>query len=187
MIYRPKKKETPFRPCDFPDCPACGEYRAPKNRQLNDYYWFCLKHVTEYNKNWDFYSGMSGEEIESHIQNDMTWQRPTWKLGQNQTFRAALNSHADSFGLFNESELGMNGTYNPPQPPEIKHEARLVAAVEFMELKFPLKLAEVKKQYKKLAKQYHPDTNAGDTEAEKLFKLLNDHYLYILKFLGEHK
>lgn len=187
MIYRPKKKEIPFRPCDYEGCPACGEYRAPKDRHLKEYYWFCLKHVTEYNKNWDFYRGLSGEEIESHIQNDVTWQRPTWRLGQNQTFRAATGTAHDPFRLFNEAELGMNGTYNPPQKPEIKHEKRLTEAAEFLNVSFPLRVSEVKKQYKKLAKKYHPDTNAGDPEAEKLFKLLNEHYEYLLKQLGEKR
>ncbi|MBQ9089983.1 MAG: DnaJ domain-containing protein [Alphaproteobacteria bacterium] len=185
MIYRPKKKEVPFRPCDHTGCPACGEYRAPKDRRLKEYYWFCLKHVTEYNKNWDFYLGLSSEEIESHIQNDVTWQRPTWRLGENQTFRANLNSTRDTFGLFNEDELGMNGTYNPPQSPEQKHEARLVEAARFLEVTFPLMVSVVKKQYKMLAKKYHPDTNQGNTDAEHMFKKLNEHYRYIMKRLGE--
>ena len=43
----------------------------------------------------------------------------------------------------------------------------------------------MKKQYKKLAKKYHPDTNQGDKEAEKMFKKLNDYYRYLLKQLGE--
>lgn len=187
MIYRPKKKEVPFRPCDYPGCTECGAFRAPKDRSLKSYYWFCLKHVTEYNKNWDFYAGLSSEEIEMHIQNDTTWQRPTWKLGQNQTFRRQMDSVHDTFGIFEESELGMNGKYNPPQSPETRHESRLVAAAAFLQVNFPLRVSEVRKQYKKLAKKYHPDTNAGDKEAEKMFKLLNEHYGYILKQLGERK
>ena len=187
MIYRVKKKEIPFRPCDYPGCPDCGSFRAPKDRSLREYYWFCLKHVTEYNKNWDFYAGLSSAEIELHIQNDTTWQRPTWKLGQNQTFRDSTASIHDSFGLFNEAELGMNGRYNPPPSPKPKHESQLVVAATFLQVDFPLKVSEVKKQYKKLAKKYHPDINNGDKEAEKMFKLLNEYYRYILKQLGEKK
>ncbi|MCF7798608.1 molecular chaperone DnaJ [Candidatus Woesearchaeota archaeon] len=33
---------------------------------------------------------------------------------------------------------------------------------------------EIKKAYKKMAKQYHPDLNEGDTEAEKKFKEVNE-------------
>lgn len=36
--------------------------------------------------------------------------------------------------------------------------------------------SEIKKAYYKLAKQYHPDVNPGDTEAEKKFKEINEAY-----------
>ena len=36
------------RRCDHPGCNKPGEYRAPKNRKLKEYYWFCLEHVQEY-------------------------------------------------------------------------------------------------------------------------------------------
>ena len=183
MIKKVKKDEKIGRKCDFPGCEECGEYRAPKNRLLNDYYWFCLKHVKEYNKNWNFYQGLSSEEIEQHIQNDTTWQRPTWKLGQFKTAGFSENVN-DGFGIFKDLGLGMDGRHNPPSLEKPVH-SKLAKAVEFMELSFPLKVSEVKKQYKKLAKKYHPDKNIGDKEAEKMFKKLCDCYQYILKQLGE--
>ena len=33
---------------------------------------------------------------------------------------------------------------------------------------------EIKKAYRKLAKQYHPDLHPGDKEAEQKFKEIND-------------
>ena len=36
--------------------------------------------------------------------------------------------------------------------------------------------AEIKKAFRKLAKKYHPDMNAGDAEAEKKFKEVNEAY-----------
>jgi DnaJ-class molecular chaperone len=35
---------------------------------------------------------------------------------------------------------------------------------------------EIKKSYRKLAMQYHPDKNKGDTVAEKKFKEINEAY-----------
>ena len=36
--------------------------------------------------------------------------------------------------------------------------------------------ADIKKAYRKLARQYHPDTNSGDTAAEKKFKDISEAY-----------
>lgn len=36
--------------------------------------------------------------------------------------------------------------------------------------------AEIKKQFRKMAKQYHPDKNADDPKAEKMFKDVNEAY-----------
>ena len=47
-----------FKKCDSYKCNEKGEYRAPKSRiRLNEYFFFCLNHVKEYNKSWDFYKG----------------------------------------------------------------------------------------------------------------------------------
>ena len=173
-------KEKPTRPCDFPGCPEAGAYRAPKDRSLKEHYWFCLKHVTEYNKNWDFLKGLSAEEIEEHIQHDTIWQRPTWKLGH-----GGVRSDPrvkDYFNVREDLGLGMDGQYNPP-PAVPKYEKKMAAAIAFMELSEPLTVADVKRQYKKLAKCYHPDMNKGDKEAERRFKKLNEANHYILERL----
>lgn len=169
----PKKR---LHDCDFPGCPEAGEYRAPKDRTLSSYYWFCQKHVAEYNKNWDFLKGLSPEEIENQIQNDVTWQRPTWKPGTNGHSYRADKIH-DSFHLFNEAELGMNGHYNPPRH---KYPQKIVNAMAFMQLEHPLTLAEVKKKYKLLAKKYHPDISKKDAT---LFQKLSEAYGTLVEFL----
>jgi hypothetical protein len=61
----------------MPGCREHGEYRAPKDRALSDYYWFCLDHVREYNSAWNFFQGMSGHEVEEHIVSSMYGDRPT--------------------------------------------------------------------------------------------------------------
>jgi hypothetical protein len=49
--------------CDRPGCKAPGNYRAPKGRdQPNQYWWFCLTHVRQYNQSYDAFAGMSPQE-----------------------------------------------------------------------------------------------------------------------------
>ncbi|MDI9350352.1 MAG: hypothetical protein QM537_10175 [Candidatus Symbiobacter sp.] len=68
--------------CDHPECHEEGKYPAPQSRdKLRDYYWFCLEHVREYNRKWDYYAGMKPEEIELALVSDMTWNRPSWVFG----------------------------------------------------------------------------------------------------------
>ena len=88
--------ETPVeaRQCEREGCAEAGEHRAPKSRgALNDYYWFCLEHVREYNATWDFFDGMDESEIENFRERDMTWHRPTWRLGSNSATTADRNEH----------------------------------------------------------------------------------------------
>ena len=33
--------------------------------------WFCEKHISEYNKKWDFFDGMSELEIENFMYDDI--------------------------------------------------------------------------------------------------------------------
>ena len=75
--------DAPGRPCDCPGCGAAGGFRAPKSRDsLNEYWWFCLDHVRDYNARWDFYKGMTPDQIEAQTRDDTGWQRPTWPLGR---------------------------------------------------------------------------------------------------------
>ena len=128
--YENKNKKENTRRCDVAGCPEAGEYRAPKDRTLRDYYWFCLKHVKEYNKNWDFLKGLSADEIEKHLQNDITWQRPTWKLGHGGI--KADPKVKDYFRVREDVGLGMDGRHNAPSPAPENRDKRLVQAVAYM-------------------------------------------------------
>ena len=77
-------EKTYIRECDKIDCKEKGEFKAPKSRKnLNEYYFFCLDHVKEYNKSWDFYRGLTVNQIESSMREDIIWNRPSWPLKGN--------------------------------------------------------------------------------------------------------
>lgn len=189
-IYEPGRKEAPERPCDRTDCGEPAYYRAPKDRdRLDEYHWFCLDHVREYNKAWNYYAGMSQDEVEADTRRDTTWQRPTWPLGaraggQQRHARGTTTFH-DGFGYFNgdgdgEERQRRNGHARAAGFHPSSQEAH---AMDIMDLDAPLTLTGLKTRYKELAKLHHPDANGGDKLAEERLKEINEAYSTLKKAL----
>lgn len=172
------------RTCAIPGCNQHGEYRAPRDRTLTDYIWLCLDHVRDHNRQWNYYTGMSAEELEDEIRRDCTWQRPTWKLGTlgGGTDRYGGTRFRDDFGFFDaeREEAKTDRTRwqrnrHMPQPdnPEEK-------ALEIMGLHLPLDPRELRERYLSLVKEHHPDVNREDPGAEERLKDINDAYRTLL-------
>jgi hypothetical protein len=169
------------RPCDHSGCRGPGEFRAPKSREaLSDYYWFCLDHVRDYNRSWDYCRGMTPEEIERLVRADVTWQRASWPLGKN----AAASIEGidptrvkDHFGMFSEDFWRAQARKDTKPDPE--HDAKRV-----MDLKGPLTISSLKARYKELCKRHHPDANGGDKGAEERFKEIGQAYRTLLASLS---
>lgn len=172
------------RRCDHPGCASDGAYRAPKDRHtLRDYYWFCLDHVRAYNRAWDFCAGMSVDEIEAMIREDIVGNRPTWPLGwaggPQDDSSVKIN---DPFGVFEEdlkAEAYRKANAKPAGP---KTEADL--AMETLGLEAPVTWAALRIRYKELVKKFHPDANGGDIAAEEKLKLINQAYATLKSALG---
>ena len=47
-----------------------GNYQAPKSPNSKEKYTFCLKHVKEYNKRWNFFAGKTQNQIYEYQKND---------------------------------------------------------------------------------------------------------------------
>lgn len=185
------RHDAAARCCDHPDCAEAGEYRAPKSRdRLTDYHWFCLDHVREYNRAWNYYAGMSQAEVEAETRRDTTWQRPTWPLGMRvggyRRFVKGTTRIHDGFGTFGDfgdcretwPEGGARAAGFHPSTPE----ARALAVID---LEPPLTLTHLKARYKELVKRHHPDANGGDKLAEERLKEINEAYATLKKVLTD--
>ena len=163
------------RCCEWPGCEQDGGYRAPRSRlQMTQYRWFCLQHVREYNSAWNYYAGMSDDEVEADIRRDTVWQRPTWPFAATAGCSAwQATGPADRFGVFGES----------PQPRRFEPTAE-EKALRVLELKAPVSVAAVKLRYKELVKRHHPDANGGDKAAEERFKQINEAYRTVMGSLS---
>ena len=167
------------RLCDKEGCCKAGEYRAPKDRSLKEYYWFCLEHVREYNAAWDYYKGMSVEEIERALEADVTGNRPTWRLGERGGYFSLFD---DPLSVLRDAEKESQNP-RPPKDDAVKHSGALLWAAEVLEVSFPLKYKEVRAGYKKMAKKWHPDSNGGTKEAEEKFKDVAEAYRILMTVL----
>jgi hypothetical protein len=155
---------APGARCDMPGCLNQGEYRAPKSRtHLNEFHWFCLEHVREFNASWDYYKGMSPGEIEAQLRADTSWQRPSWPLGRLGQTASMMEEelHAFTFGA----------RHSPPPAPSAPPELR--EALGVLGLAWPVSIATVKAKYKELAKRHHPDANGGNKASEEMLKSIN--------------
>lgn len=184
---RKNKAQTDARYCDMPGCAAHAEHKAPKNRQLNDYFYFCYEHVCDYNKAWNYFSGMTDSEMEDHIIRSALWDRPTWDFKSQKHMEEELlrkasrwrDSTADTRAFEKEQEKRRNAfRYSiPPNSPEFE-------ALVVMGLEPPLNPDLLKKRYKELVKKHHPDINQNNPESEELLKRINMAYT-ILKVAHE--
>jgi hypothetical protein len=167
----------PTRPCDKPGCEAGGSHKAPKSRNsLNEYYWFCIDHVREYNQSWDFFKGMSPGEIDAYQRATLTGLRPTWKISNHAKgpnpklqfyFRGA---YVDPFLIFDDGPAAAPGTpdaTNRNGTPERRLTKMQQTSLDTMGLEATATLQDVKARFKELVKRYHPDANGGDRGAEE--------------------
>ncbi len=183
LLDRSVKK--PEHICEKEGCCKPAEFRAPKDRALKEYYWFCLEHVKEYNAQWDYYAGMSASQIEEELKQDVCWQRPTWKLGQcgkaSSLFSDPLGMQREAFGAGQDAFSQKKGCASQHADPA------LIAAAKILEVAFPLEVKDVRLNYKRLAKTYHPDSNGGDKKLEEKFKDITQAYRLIMSVLNSKK
>jgi hypothetical protein len=180
--------------CEWPDCKAPATHRAPKGRLREREYWrFCLDHVREYNHTYNFFAGMSAEDIARYQKEAVIGHRPTWKMGMNggrPTSRSGSSrSHpefagaADPFGVFRE--------FGGPTGARIGTERSSARAVRNAERKALDALGlepdaspqDVKTRFKALVKRHHPDANGGDRSSEDKLREIIQAYNY-LKSVG---
>ena len=161
--------ETSSRVCDHPKCDQPGKYRAPKSPDhLSEYLWFCMDHVREYNLKWNFFENHSDDELQEQFDADKVWERPTQPFGDR-----ADNPHPNNeaaawarLGIDDPMEvLGKKGTAHRTEqirrlPPTERK------ALDILDAKDHWTKSEIRKQYKALVKDLHPDMNGGKRDDE---------------------
>ncbi|MEM1288676.1 MAG: J domain-containing protein [Pseudomonadota bacterium] len=174
--------------CQWEGCDQKGPHKAPAGRDREgEFLWFCLKHVQEYNKNYNYFSGMSDEELSKFQKASMTGHRPTWTMGRNASNGAgdkvrkrtgprptasgkprkpwADDSGSDPFGLFGGTSASSAEAARERQKRRtVGNAAKKSFATLGLETEADAE--QIKARFKDLAKKLHPDLNQGDRASE---------------------
>ncbi len=180
--------------CQWDGCENKAVHRAPVGRNAEgQFFMFCFEHVKEYNKGYNYFSGLSDNEIARYQKEAVTGHRPTWTLGVNKASRngpaqsqvrsgtaCAQARLRDPFGFVEQSRAGRSPRMEPRARKLKSLEAK---AFETLGLHANATGADIKTAYKELVKKHHPDANGGDRGSEDRFRAVIQAY-QLLKQAG---
>ena len=159
------------RICDQIDCNEPGEYKAPKSTLSQETYYFCLNHVRDYNKRWNFFAGKSQNQIYDFLKSEPFISKPTKPMSE------TINSKIDFDFTFGYDDFFRSEENKFTKNKEDKYDE----ALKIFQLKIPFDSLELKKRYKDLVRKNHPDLFQGDIKKEKLLKKINIYYKVLTK------
>lgn len=184
-----KKADEPVaKECQWEGCDKPGSHKAPLGRDREgQYLWMCLEHVREYNKNYNYFSGLDDDAIAKFQKDSITGGRPTWQMGTNRQQKyPPLNEHdpraAGADRLYNRRNYAANaragrmagGRSRKLKPLEKK-------SFDDLNLGYGATSEEIKSRYKLLVKQNHPDANGGDRSSEERLREIITAYKILQK------
>jgi DnaJ-domain-containing protein 1 len=175
--------------CDWEGCQEAGEYKAPKGpRSEGQYHTFCLEHVRHYNKAFNYFAGMSPEELDEALHTPPKAEsRSTFATGNPSAARAAStqtpgrpgDKYGDPFGVFARYRYQQS---KKPASERVKPLSELDRrALETMGFAARASSDEIKTAYKNLVKLHHPDVNGGDSSSEERLRAVIAAYSQLKK------
>ncbi|MEJ0094920.1 MAG: J domain-containing protein [Methylocella sp.] len=180
----PKQGPQPERQprCDHPGCTELGLHRAPMGRlREGQYFSFCLEHVREYNATYNYFNGMSAEDVALYQRDALVGHRPTWSMGTNRTdknFREDGDdpSHpGDTLGMANPRARRASCA----EPAKPRYGLAALRALDQLGLDETADAVAIKSRYKDLVKRLHPDANSGDRSNEDKLREIIRAYSYL--------
>jgi len=168
------RHQTSGRTCAAPDCGEAGEFRAPGAQASGfdgpgDYRWFCLDHVRQFNAGYDYFAGMTAEEIIKAQSPIHGWDRETRAFNPTAGIDAAPRWADFSDPL--EAISGRARARKAAMRPAQREDGRVVTpeerrALEVLDLPLDADRKQLRGRYSELVRKYHPDRNGGDRSFE---------------------
>lgn len=156
--------------CAHPGCAQTGEFRAPGYGAPSSdgpapYRWLCLDHVREFNAGYNYFSGMSADEIVEAQMPFAGWARETRAFTQGgvdsppkwRDFHDPLDAIAARFA----SRVPKGRADGKPLSGDDRN------ALGVLMLGHDADRKALRTRYAELVRKYHPDRNGGDRSHER--------------------
>jgi hypothetical protein len=162
--------------CAVAGCRAPGEFKAPLQPSSFDgpgsWRFLCLDHVREHNAKYNFFEGMSPDEI-SDAQSPLAgWERST------RAFAAAGADPPPAWADFADPLEAISGRFGKAvkggAPSRFSKEER--RALSVLGLGEDADRHALRERYSLLVRRYHPDKNGGDRSHEDRLRAVIEAY-----------
>ncbi|HEX8666928.1 MAG TPA: J domain-containing protein [Allosphingosinicella sp.] len=151
--YGSERRAAQVRLCDREGCDRPGDRPAPKSPNSPERWYFCETHAAEYNRNWNYFEGLSAEDAAAREADE----------------RRGANGYKQS------THYAWGG---PGDGTRSREEMR---ALDVLEVESDAGFEEIKSAYRRLAKANHPDAAPGDMEAADRFQKIQAAYEVLRK------
>ncbi len=165
--------------CAAPGCSEPGEFRAPVTHGDFDgpgtWRYLCLDHVRAHNARYNYFEGMSPDEIEAAQSPTAAWERSTRAFAHVGGDPApAWSDFADPLdaisGRFRRGRSDGRGGFDFGRSEGGSGPDRFTPgerkALGVLGLQDEIDRTSLRKRYSELVRRYHPDRNGGDRSHE---------------------
>ena len=165
------------RHCAEPGCDSPGEFRAPGAHNADfdgpgQWRWLCLDHVRAFNGTYNYFNGMSAEEISEAQTPYGGWERETRAFGT-----AGTGPRWADF----VDPLDAIGARFANRGPRLRKDGREISEADreylrVLGLDLDVDRRALRMRYAELVRRYHPDHNGGDRSHEKALQAVIEAY-----------
>ena len=146
--YGAAREAEPVRSCDRHGCDAPGDRPAPKSPNSKERWYFCEPHAAEYNRNWNYFEGLSAEDAAAR----------------------EADEQRDAGAFRQANHYGWGG------PGDGSRGLDEMRALDVLEVESDASFEEIRAAWRRLAKANHPDVKQGDAEAAARFQAIQAAY-----------
>lgn len=160
---RARAKQT--RVCDEHGCDLEGAFPAPRQGGKGRHF-FCEQHVSDYNRRFNFFEGMSEAEAASFVRSERYGHKRTWRFGGGPMGGKRSAQAHDPRRWAGRGFFDMDDTPAAEARVEAHRSSLQLRALRELDLEADATPVEIRARYAEYIRRFHPDSNKGDRSSE---------------------